>query len=319
MDIPFVTPSSNVQTIAATSSQRIVFSVATPTTTSSYSVEISSLGQLLSAATLFETVPSQTTNQTGFPAISTATQSFVDAFNNFLQSGNLQSTASGPLGNLFTQVLNANSTYGQSLISSLSGFGIHLPTATNQNGQMTIDLNTLQSAFNTNPAGTVSLLAQTTQSISQLATELTALAAQLNQLTQPASPTTAGATASTASPTPASTTMPASPLTASTTPVVTTTTPTAAPTTSTTAATLLTAAPAGPAVENVTPNAASLVNPVINSADPGVAAAIASYHVIDGIFDMAKPHNEGQVLKTPNYSATEPVAPVRPAMLNLHA
>lgn len=308
MGIPFVTPSSNVKTVAVTGSQRIVFSFATPTTTSSYSVEISSLGQLLSASTLFETVPSQTTNQTGFLAISTATQSFVDAFNHFLQSGNLQSTASGPLGNLFTQVLNANSTYGQSLISSLSGIGIHLPTATNQNGQMTIDLNTLQSAFNANPAGTASLLAQATQSISQLATELTALAAQLNQLTQPDSSATS---------TPATTNIATS---ATTTVITSIATPaaTAAPT-STTAATLLTAAPATPAATNIAQNATILVNPVINSADPAVAAAIASYHVIDGIFDMAKPHNEGQVLKTPSYSATEPVAPVRPAMLNLHA
>jgi hypothetical protein len=228
MDIAPVT--ANIQSIAAIGPQLVVFSVVTPTSTSSYTVDISSLGSLLAASALFE-------NQTGFSNISTATQSFVSAYNVFLQDMALQA-------NLTEQLLNAG--------TNLSGIGIALQG----NNQLTIDLNALQSAYNANPSGTTTQLAEATQTIGQLATAISSPVPQI------AAATTAATTAAT------------------------------------------------PAVQVP-------VSFTINSADPAVAAAIASYHVIDGIFDMDKPHDERTKPRAPDYSESGPVAPVKPASLNL--
>jgi hypothetical protein len=73
--------------------------------------------------------------------------------------------------------------------------------------------------------------------------------------------------------------------------------------------------------ETIAPIAAltNFVSPIINATDPAIAAAIASYHMIDGIFDTGKPHDEGLVPDTYSYSKIGPVAPVQPVRLDLHA
>ncbi len=320
MDISSVIPPSSV--VAIINSQRVVFSPVTPANTDNVSISLP--GQLLSASTIFEAALSNTT-QTDFSTVSVATQYFADAFNNFLQSGNLQSTTGGALDNLFMQALNTGSGNETAIVSSLSAIGINFQTSTSLNGPMSVNFNTLQSAFNANPTGTVSLLAQATLSIGQLAAEFTTLAAQLNNLTQ--TPQVLPETATT-NVTPAATTTsaiaPGTAATSITSSVATTpatTTPTNTALTATTATPIVTTAPAisTPATTKIAPNATNQVNPIINSADPAVAAAIASYHMVDGIFDMARPHNEGFAPKTPGYSEIGPVAPIRPLALNLHA
>ena len=324
MDISSVIPPSSV--VAIINSQRVVFSPVAPANTDNVSISLP--GQLLSASTIFEAALSNTT-QTDFSTVSVATQYFADAFNNFLQSGNLQSTTGGALDNLFMQALNTGSGNEAAIVSSLSAIGINFQTSTSLNGPMSVNFNTLQSAFNTNPTRTVSLLAQATLSIGQLAAEFTALAAQLNNLTQ--TPQVLPETATTNATPAATTTSATAPSTAATsivssvatTPATTTpaTTPTNTALTATTTAPIVTTAPAisTPATTKIAPNATNQVNPIINSADPAVAAAIASYHMVDGIFDMARPHNEGFAPKTPGYSEIGPVAPIRPLALNLHA
>jgi hypothetical protein len=37
----------------------------------------------------------------------------------------------------------------------------------------------------------------------------------------------------------------------------------------------------------------TLINPLIDSSNPAIAAAIAAYHMVDGIFDTAWPHDGG--------------------------
>jgi hypothetical protein len=383
MDISSVISSSVAQTVATTGSQRVVFSIIPPTTASS--IEISGLGQLLSASTLFETGNSNAANQAGFPAVLAATQIFANALNNFLQTDSLQNASAGSPGNQFMQALNTQTTAGseKSIIASLSGIGINYqaPVSQNDTGRMTIDFKTLQSAFNTNPAGTTSLLAQATQSIGQFAAKFRTLFTPLNNLAQNSQPAAATAAAISATPgtaaTPATartnatattetaaaitsataatsaariaiataaTALTASEIAATTAQPATTALPsttqatsgsTATPTASSlpivaTPATLLTAtavpAAALPAATSartgiITPTAtrANVISPVINASDPAIAAAIASYHMIDGIFDAAKPHNEGLAPATYSYSKIGPVAPIQPIRLDLHA
>jgi hypothetical protein len=386
MDISSVISSSVAQTVATTGSQRVVFSIIPPTTASS--IEISGLGQLLSASTLFETGNSNAANQAGFPAVLAATQIFANALNNFLQTDSLQNASAGSPGNQFMQALNTQTTAGseKSIIASLSGIGINYqaPVSQNDTGRMTIDFKTLQSAFNTNPAGTTSLLAQATQSIGQFAAKFRTLFTPLNNLaqnSQPAAATAAAISGTTVTPgtaaTPATagtnatattetaaaitsataatsaariaiataaTALTASEIAATTAQPATTALPsttqatsgsTATPTASSlpivaTPATLLTAtavpAAALPAATSartgiITPTEtrANVISPVINASDPAIAAAIASYHLIDGIFDTAKPHDEGLAPATYSYSKIGPVAPIQPIRLDLHA
>ena len=312
MDISSVTAPSNLYAVAAIGADQAVYSPTAPSSTDT--VSISAAGKLLSAATLFET------NSTDFATVAVATQYFVDAFNNFLQSDSLQSTTGGALNSPFMQVLNAGTG-----VFSLSATGFSMAT-----GQITVDYNALQAAFNANPAGTVSQLAQATLSIGQLAAQFTTLAAQLNSLSQmplatsPAgtpvqvAPTAPAPTATTA-PAPTATTAPAP--TAATAPAPTAATapaPTAAAPTATTAVPTATAATAT-AATTLPGNAANRVSTTVNSADPAVAAAIASYRMTDGSFDMAKPHDKGPAPKTPAYSEITSIAPILPVMLNLHA
>ncbi|WP_212786992.1 hypothetical protein [Ferrigenium kumadai] len=166
----------------------------TPATTSASNVDIvdiSALGQLLSAASIFESgiLQSTATSPSGFTSLATATQLFVDAFNSFLQSGsgNLQNPPGLSLGNLFAQaLLSQSSGNGTSIIASLSSVGINFvpPLTPNDAGRLTIDFQSLQSAFNANPTGTTTLLVQAIQSIGQQAVAFSSTAVQLENLTQ---------------------------------------------------------------------------------------------------------------------------------------
>ncbi len=308
MDISPVTALSSLDTVYSIGARQTVFP---PLSTDT--VSISDAGKLLSASTLFEA------SQTDFASLSVATQYFADAYNNFLQSGILQSSVSGALNLPFVQALNASLN-----ISGLSAIGVSLST-----GEITVDYQALQAAFIANPSGTVSLLAQAALSTGQFAAQFAALSAQLNSL-----PLSAAATAATAAPAAAATqtttaaantattSTTAATATAAATNAATQTTP-AASTTIAAATTPTTAAiPATAAATTAPPAAAAQVNasgpPVVNSADPAIAAAIASYHVIDGIFDMAKPHDKGPAPKTPVYSEIGNITAIQPVVLNLH-
>jgi len=196
MDISPIISSSIVQTgILGTASVQPVTFLLNPSPITEVSsidiVDISGLGQLLSASSIFETgiLDASATDEANFATVIAVTQFFVDAFNSFLQSDSLQSSSGGSLANLFTQMLNtretASSSEGKSIIASLSEIGITLQEATSQNMTelMTIDFEALQSAFNADQPGTVALLAQTTQSIGQLAAEFTSLFAQVSNFT----------------------------------------------------------------------------------------------------------------------------------------
>lgn len=309
MDISPVNAPSGLDSVAAIGTQ--IYSSAAPASLSD-TVDISAAGRLLSASTLFEAAAS--TND--FAAVTVATQYFVDAYNNFLQSGILQSSASGALDLPFVQALSTSLN-----ISGLSAIGISLTT-----GELTVDYQALQAAFIANPSGTVSLLSQAALTTGQFAAQFTALSAQLNSLSQlplPAASAVAPApAASTAVTTPAASTQtattPATSTAITATPASTTVTTVPATTTAATAIASTVATPSTTAAAAQATN----VNPpgpfIVNSADPAVAAAIASYHVVDGIFDMAKPHDKGPAPKTPVYSEIGTITPVQPVMLNLH-
>lgn len=357
MDISPIISSSIVQTdfFGTAGVQPVTFLLtpsATTTANSVDTVDISGLGQLLSSSLIFETniLKAAAANQISFPTVVSAAQFFVDAFNSFLQSGNLQSSSGGSLGNLFATMLNTQTSSGdgKSIIASLSGIGINFQASTSQNspGLMTIDVQTLQSAFNADQLGTVSLLAQTTQSIGQVATEFTSLFVQTNDLTQNSQSSLNAATsnglleATTATATTATT--------AATGATVTTGTTATAGATATTGTTATTTAAAGTTAVTAETNAAAPVtvglpttlsttsvpvttttiaptatpqnpfNPIIDASDPAVAAAIAAYHVVDGIFNSSKPHIETSSAFVPGYSAIPPVAPIRPVRLDLY-
>lgn len=358
MDISPVISSSIVQAdfFGTAGVQPVTFLLnpsATTTANSIDTVDISGLGQLLSSSLIFETniLKAAAANQISFPTVVSATQFFVDAFNSFMQSSSLQSSSGGSLGNLFATMLNTQTSSGdgRSIIASLSGIGINFQASTSQNspGLMTIDLQTLQSAFNADQLGTVSLLAQTTQSIGQVATEFTSLFVQTNDLTQnsqsslnaatsnglletTAATGTTATTGTTTATTGATTTTIATAATGAT--VTTATTGTTAATTETNAAAPVTvrlpatatlpttSAPVTAAPTAIAPTATpqNLFNPIIDASDPAVAAAIAAYHVVDGIFNSSKPQIETSSAFVPGYSAIPPVAPIRPVRLDLY-
>lgn len=151
-------------------------------------VDISPLGQLLSAAASFQAqqVPSttissgagQTASGTGFGELLSAAQFFVEAFNNFQNStpSILQQPLHAPTDNPLLLALNAlpASGTGQSLLASLAQVGINFQEAAvpGNTGQFKVDLNALQAAFNTDPAGTTSLLTRAFQALGQIAAKL---------------------------------------------------------------------------------------------------------------------------------------------------
>lgn len=360
MDISPIISSSIVQTdfFGTAGVQPVTFLLtpsATTTANSVDTVDISGLGQLLSSSLIFETniLKAAAANQISFPTVVSATQFFVDAFNSFLQSSSLQSSSGGSLGNLFATMLNSHTTSsgdGRSIVASLAGIGITFQASTSQNspGLMTIDVQTLQSAFNADQLGTVSLLAQTTQSIGQVATEFTSLFVQTNDLTQNsqsslnaatsngllAATTATGATAAGATATTGATTatIATAAAGATATAVATATTGTTAATAATNAAAPITvrlpaattlpttSVPVTTAPTAIAPTVTpqNLFNPIIDASDPAIAAAIAAYHVVDGIFNSSKPHIETSSAFVPGYSEIPPVAPIRPVRLDLY-
>jgi len=88
-------------------------------------------------------------------------------------------------------------------------------------------------------------------------------------------------------------------------------------------ATTLPAAPVtvAPPPTNVAPTATPqiLVSTIVDANNPAVAAAIAAYHVVDGIFDSSKPHGEANPASFPGYSEIRSVAPVQTVKLDLYA
>ncbi len=187
MDVSSVISASTIQSgLYATNSTPSIASLlnTTATTALTSAVDISGLGQLLSASAIFESglLKAAATNQASFSTVTAAIQLFVQAFNNFVQSDTMQSSSA-----VFMQVLNAQSSSvsGASVISNLADLGITYQAATsvNDTGQMSVDYTALQSAFNADQSGTVALLANTTKTVGQLASEFTSLLAQSDVLT----------------------------------------------------------------------------------------------------------------------------------------
>lgn len=112
---------------SSTRSQRVEFSIVTPVVTSSTSVDISALGQLLSATSILNNTLGSTAS---FGTVVAVTQQLVDAFNTFLQSQ--QNTSGLSIGSLFEQLLGASGTSssGESIFSSLSAAGVNFQAAT---------------------------------------------------------------------------------------------------------------------------------------------------------------------------------------------
>jgi hypothetical protein len=152
----------------------------------STTVDLSGIGQLLSATDVFQNAlsnlhPGSTTSGLGqnfgtdFASLAAEAQNFVDAFNNlqsnltFLQ-GPFGTLSGEPLAAQFSQTLNTQATLpianGTSAPTSLAEIGIEFqsPSATAVGGTLSIDLQTLQSAFESNPTGTFSVLTQAVQS-----------------------------------------------------------------------------------------------------------------------------------------------------------
>ena len=419
---------------------------------------------MLSAASVLERSISTTsaTDKTSFSTVVATTQLFVDAFNNFLQSDSLQNSQGASIGSQFVQALNSQVSSGTSILDRLSGIGINyqVPSIQNVTGQLTIDLNALQSAYNSDHAGTISILAQATQSIGQFAAAFTGHLVQMDILTQisnsqaaasnyallpafsqatipsvaassataqgtteaaalfgaaltgavsasttadlilaageaaaltpavlvtgnpvtatgvinaiaaageavaatgvpaastlgeatvTAAATTSGETVTATAAVAAAAALPvATPAvagaattaipdgTADTTaiPVTAVATPAIVAQSPVTTASPAATAPSGAEAASATAGAPMTVagaatstaagvlpagNLLVDASNPAVAAAIAAYHMVDGIFDTAWPHDEGITPASDSYSATRPVSSIQAAKLNLHA
>jgi len=173
-------------------------------------VELSGLGQLLSSVSSFENSmsnlhPGLTTSGIGqnfgtdFGSLAAESQSFVDAFNSLSNNLSRLQASSGALSGdvlatRFANALNTEATAtlknGTSTLISLAKIGIKFQPPSNQNmrGTLSIDLKTLQSAFESDPASTFSLLGQVAQNFSSLAAEFShqagTLSATLSQFAQ---------------------------------------------------------------------------------------------------------------------------------------
>lgn len=169
-------------------------SLSTPTLfgSSSTVVELSGAGQLLSAAATFQEQiqalqPGSATSGGGqnfgtdFASLAAETQSFVDAFNN-LQSdisninvtGNLfggGATIASGLTQSFNAQVQANYSNANSALSNLSQLGIEFQPSPlpGGGGSLSINLSTLQSAFNSDAAGAFSLLSKAASAFGDVA------------------------------------------------------------------------------------------------------------------------------------------------------
>ncbi|MFZ6656632.1 hypothetical protein [Undibacterium sp. TJN19] len=114
-----------------------------------------------------------------FSNIATAAQLFVNAFNTFQDANNdgLQNPLSASFENSLQQAIDkqTDSDTGQTLTASLAQIGIGtqsavLTGASENSGQIAVDLPALQTAFNTDPAQTLSVVTQALQSLAQVET-----------------------------------------------------------------------------------------------------------------------------------------------------
>ncbi len=102
-------------------------------------------------------------------------KTFADAFNGLLQYGyglNGYYPSGLSPGSMLTEAFNAQQTNsGQTLMASLQSIGIQYqePVAEDPAGTVTVDINKLQSAYNSDRAGTLSLLSEADKTIGQIA------------------------------------------------------------------------------------------------------------------------------------------------------
>ncbi len=156
-------------------------------------VDLSKLGQLLSASAMVELQlqpilanvvdgvaeqDASTNLDAGFATLLAAAQAFVDAYNQFQGTdvNNVQDPLLAPLQNVLLLAMNESPALndGTTLLANLAQVGIIFQDATGAAGSAQIDLTALASAFNANPAATSALLAQGFQTIAQIAAQLAA-------------------------------------------------------------------------------------------------------------------------------------------------
>jgi hypothetical protein len=152
-------------------------------------VDLSSLGQLLSAAAAIQAAPitagstaaqgtaSGTASGTGFDAFLAATELFFNSYDNIQASSldNAQNVLGSSFDDATLQALTDTVATGSgtSLLASLATLGIDYQAVsplTGGSAQFTIEPTTLQSAWNANPTATSALLQQAFQTLSQVAT-----------------------------------------------------------------------------------------------------------------------------------------------------
>lgn len=158
---------------------------------SSTFVGISGLGQLLSAASAFQdslqalqpgtaTAAGGHNFGTDFASLAAEAQSFVDAFNTAqntvasVNSGNLlapTSTAASSLGTSLSTQTQANFSNGNSALTTLAQLGVEFQPAVlpGQASRLSLDLDTLRSAFNADSTGAFSLLGKAAGALSDAA------------------------------------------------------------------------------------------------------------------------------------------------------
>lgn len=158
---------------------------------SSTTVELSGLGRLLSAATRFQehllalkpgsaTSGGGTNFGTDFASLAAEVQSFVDAFNGLqgtaadVGATNALSGGSATFAQGLSQTLDAQAqagyANGSSALTRLSQLGITFQPATlpGGGGRLSIDLDALQSAFDTDAEGAFSLLSEAADAFGEL-------------------------------------------------------------------------------------------------------------------------------------------------------
>lgn len=158
---------------------------------SSTIVSLSGLGQLLSAVSFFQTnlaalQPGSSNSGIGknfgndFGSLAAEAQNFVDTFNNLQSTFNSVQGRFGilpaqALAGQFVQALNQQATAafdnGGSALTKLAQIGINFQASIipGAGGVLSIDLKALQSAFNTDQAGTFSLLGHAARALGNLA------------------------------------------------------------------------------------------------------------------------------------------------------
>ncbi|WP_295761016.1 hypothetical protein [Undibacterium sp.] len=157
-------------------------------------VQFSSLAQLLEATLAFDqtqSVATQSVNvlnaqtsaavSSDFSKLFGTAQAFVDAFNNFQNSSS--NSLDTPFGSAFDNALllaihaQSGTGNGISLIDNLATIGINFqePSASTDTGTFSIDLNSLQAAFNLDPVKTSEVLTKSLQTLAGIEAKLISL------------------------------------------------------------------------------------------------------------------------------------------------